>query len=317
MSVTSESLQATQTQAELLAAETLRLQHTVEDFMRGVPERIVEATDPRILILWPHGDETLGARVAHHINSRRPELWQYVDYVCGNPIAASQEPAVRDTSKFEAPVADTEVVGTDMNRSYAPKESSKLLSYEEQRAEMIKALIRERGYDYVLDMHTSKSNVDRCLIVSERYWQGPASQEMIRASRVGKIAVLPEVVPDNENPGQTRSLVTLGLIGQVAQAISIEYHRPVALEVGVQETMAMIDNLLLNDRAPLTRDAPRDVYYVERTVPKGADFSTIENFHWHEDGYFPVLVSQENDYGNDPTKDYSGFAASRREIVRI
>jgi hypothetical protein len=288
-------------------------QWTEQDFMIGMPERIVEATDPDILVLWPHGDETLGARVGYHIYSQRPDLLDRVDYLCLNPIAAAQKPAVRDTSNFAEPVEGFLVPGTDANRSYSPAGGPQ--SYEETRAAEAMQLIQSRGYKAVLDMHTTKSMLDRCLIVSEQYLDDPATRRMIAASRLGRIVVLPETVPSNDDPAVRRPLVTLGLIGKTANAISVEYSRPVAQAIGVHETVEMIDNLLAGRSG--FRDTPRDVYFVAHTLPKKLDFDTIENFQRHPDGYWPVLCSLEGDYRKDASKDYSGFAATRREIIRI
>jgi hypothetical protein len=286
---------------------------TQQDFMRGNPEAIIAATDPRLLLLWPHGDETLGAQVGHYIYDQRRDLLETsVDYVCLNPVAASQEPAVRDTSKLPEPVDGFGVKGTDANRSYSPEGGPK--SYEEHRAAWALGLIADRGYRDVLDIHTSKSDVGSCLIVSERFIEEPSAQRIINASPVDRVVVLPEVVPDPTDTSKTNRLVTLGLIGQVAQSVSVEYARPEALKSGVQKTMETVNNLLGGERQ---EPRPRGIYYVTKLLPKDLDFDSINNFAEHPDGFWPVLCSKDNEYRNDPTKNYSGFAATRREIVHI
>jgi hypothetical protein len=287
---------------------------TEHDFMRGNPESIITAIDPSVFVLWAHGDETLGARVGHHMYSQRPELlMESVDYACLNPIAAAQEPPVRDTSNFPQPVEGYSVPGTDANRSYSPSDGPQ--SYEEHRDAWVLSLIAERGYDSSLDVHTTKSDLSSCLIVSEEFFETPDTRRIIAASRLSRIIVLPLFVPSTEDPSITKPLVTLGLIGKNNKTVSIEYSRDVADAVGVPETMMMIDNLLTGNQQ--FADTPRDVFYVTHSLPKNLDFSTIRNCQQHPDGYWPVLCSADNEYGKDPSKDYSGFAATRREIVRI
>ncbi|MET0779210.1 MAG: hypothetical protein ABWY71_00090 [Candidatus Saccharimonadales bacterium] len=294
--------------------ELAQPQYTEQNFIHGAPERIVEASDPEILVIWPHGDETLGARVGHRMYDTRPDLLaDSVDYLCLNPAAAAQEPAVRDTANFEEPVDGYFVAGTDANRSYSPTNGPH--SYEEVRATEVLELIEERGYNTVLDMHTTKSTQDPCFIISERYLDHPETRRIIAASRIGKIVVLPETVPSNDDPTTRKPLVTLGLIGKTHLAVSIEYSRPDAEAFGVEDTIEMIDHLLTGE-SPFA-GTEREMYYVEHTLPKDLDFETIKNFEPHPDGYWPVLCSLEGDYRKDKTKDYSGFAATRYEVIVI
>jgi hypothetical protein len=70
--------------------------YTVEDFIHGDPTDIMIATQrPKILVLWPHGNERLGPRIGHHIATERPDLLRHVDYMCGSPQAAALRPDVR------------------------------------------------------------------------------------------------------------------------------------------------------------------------------------------------------------------------------
>src|SRR6185436_10666281 len=71
---------------------------TLNDFLHGRPEAIIQATkSPKILILWPHGNEELGPRLGHHIYTQRPDLLAHIDYLCGNPRAAAQTPPANYT----------------------------------------------------------------------------------------------------------------------------------------------------------------------------------------------------------------------------
>lgn len=285
---------------------------TRDSFIHGVADEILLANPAEGLVVWPHGDETLGAEVGYEMYAHRQDLLERVDYLCGDPAAAAQDPAVRDTSNFEEPVPGFEVQGTDMNRSYSPPDGPR--SYEETRAAHVKSLIKLRGYKWILDIHTTKSTQDPCLIVSECFLETEETRRIIAASAIGNIVVLPEWVPGNDNSGHMKPLVTLGLIGIERRAVSVEYSRPMAAATGVADTIATMDNLLAGK--PASPDGlERTLYTVTRTLPKNLDFSTIHNFQEHPDGFWPVLCSDLGDYLKDPSKDYSGFAATRGETI--
>src|SRR5688572_2008376 len=98
-------------------------------FLIGNPAEIIGATKtPRILLINLHGTEHLAARVAHYIKTKRPDLLDYVDYICGNPKATSAIPQERYTNEH----ASDETRGSDLNRSFTPKGEPK--TYEEKRA---------------------------------------------------------------------------------------------------------------------------------------------------------------------------------------
>ena len=109
--------------------------YTLEDFRRGQPEEIMQAqpdAEPRIFMMWPHGNERLGSAVGHHIYTQRPELLDHVDYMCGNPLAAGQDPQGRYTTGTAVGYTKD---GTDLNRSFSPDVEPQ--SYEEHRARKI------------------------------------------------------------------------------------------------------------------------------------------------------------------------------------
>jgi len=81
---------------------------TYHDFESGKIEKITQAHRyPKILAMWPHGDEPIGPMLGHFLHAEEPELLEHVDYMCGNPRAAAAVPPVRYT-----------VDGTDLNRSF-------------------------------------------------------------------------------------------------------------------------------------------------------------------------------------------------------
>lgn len=270
---------------------------TEDSFMQGQPESMIQAEgDPRVLAYWPHGDEKLGPQVGYAMYSRRRDLLHHVDYVCGNPLAAAQVPQVRYTQDVITPGYTKE--GTDLNRSFTP--GIVPASYEEHRAAETLALIEKRGYTHVLDLHTSTTKVDSCFLISEEFEEDPAVREMIAASPIDKVIVLPE------------GIARWGLIGNVHNAVSVEYERGKAAAVGVEETLVMLDGIV--NRRPLVDKRERAFFYVSHPIPKSEDPGLDAlNYELCRDGYYPVLFG-ENSYRSDPSKPYLGFAATRRNV---
>jgi hypothetical protein len=261
---------------------------TQQDFLQGMPEHIFQASGKeKIFMMWPHGNERLGALVGHHIATERPDLLDHVDYMCGNPRAAAKQPSER-------------YVETDLNRSFSPKGEPQ--TYEEIRASSIKNRIRQEGYKYVLDVHTSTTDVDRFLLIGMRRSQ--AIDEIVGASVVDRIVVMPE------------HIARAGLIGHASQSVSIEYNDKLADEVGVEETIRMIDGLVAGKSLVTPKD--REFFYVDKTILKSEDPGDVaRNFeHYAAGDYYPVLYG-ENSYRKDLTKNYLGFAATQREAATL
>jgi len=254
------------------------------DFIQGRPESLLQATEaPKILVVWPHGDETLGARIGYHLYSERPDLLKHVDYICGNPRAAGQTPSVRDTE-------------TDLNRSFNPNNGPR--TYEEKRAAKILGQIAAVGYNDVLDVHTSTTDGGSFFLANHR---NPAVDAMIAASPLTRTVMMPD------------SIAQAGLIGQVPNSVSIEYNRAEAQQRGVEESLVLIEGLIHG--APYVKAQKREFFYVTRPIPKTEDPGLdAKNFELCADGYYPVLFG-ENSYRKDPTKPYLGFAATEREVV--
>jgi len=276
--------------------------HTEQDFLHGNPERIMSASpdaDPRIFVMWPHGNERLGGRVGHHIVTERPELLAHVDYMCGNPAAASQNPQQRYTEG-----------GTDLNRSFTPNIEPK--SYEEARAAEIAGIISDGNYGYVLDVHTSTTDFGSCILIGEQFRESQAVRDIIGASPITNIVVLPKSIPFGES---RVPLVTTGLIGNFGNSVSLEYNAGLAEEVGVEETILTIDGLVRG--ASLVGPKERAFFNVTDFIWKSQDpGENASNFKECKYGYYPVLYG-ENTYRNDPTKPYLGFAATSRDIEII
>ena len=233
---------------------------------------------PRILVIGTqHGDERLGARIQRALRADKSGKYATVDYLCGNPRAYRQN--VRFTE-------------SDLNRSY---DTLPATTYEQKRAQRILQIIKTGKYEYVLDIHTSRADVDRFFLAANL---AEPIRRIISASDFDRVAMMPPHIAD------------CSLIGQVPQAISIEYARPLArTPQALNEVMQLIENLLKGTLHP----RPREVYYVRDKIPLGSTLSyDTKNFELSNEGFYPVIFSRNSSY-----TEYKGFAADRREVIEL
>lgn len=235
-------------------------------------------TTPRILIVGAqHGDESLGPRLYRFIKNDASGRFDAVDYLCGNPRA------------YRRKVRFTE---SDLNRSYdvaVPK------TYEEKRAKKILRIIAEGSYDIVLDIHTSRAAVGRFFLTT--HLQG-AAEQVIAASRFERVALMPPHIAD------------CSLIGQVPQAISVEYDRRIARsKQTLQELLQLLEDLLAGTSHPMERE----IFHVAEKIPLNSDISyEARNFERCPQGFYPVIFAKNSSY----TK-HKGFAAYEKEVRTI
>ncbi|HXH27284.1 MAG TPA: succinylglutamate desuccinylase/aspartoacylase family protein [Candidatus Acidoferrum sp.] len=259
---------------------------TNNDFRHGRPQVLMQADKhPKILLLWQHGDERLGPDLGYYLYSQRPDLLQYVDYLCGNPQAASQDPPAHWTD-------------ADLNRSYGQSAEP---TYETKRAREIVDIIRQGNYEYVLDVHTSVTDVGHFAIAPRL---STAVRRLIAASDEQRVVVLS---PD---------LYQVSLAGQFEQVLALEYNQALADQPETLEQLAtMLDRLA--GLQPATEPRAREIFYIDGPIPKAEDPGVdARNFELCKDGYYPVLLGTgKRSYREDPTKTYLGFAARRREEV--
>jgi hypothetical protein len=231
---------------------------------------------PLILVIGAqHGDERLGPRLQRRLQKYGAQFAN-IDYICGNPRAYR---------------ANTRFIDTDLNRSYNPGTP---LTYEEKRAQKILQFIRDKGYDYVLDVHTSTADVGRFFITTET---DGAAGRIIAGTSFERVVVMP------------KHIVDCSLIGQIPQAISIEYDRELARHpAALEELVSLLDNLSEGTHI----HALRDVYYVRDTIAaeSNADLSH-KNFTLTEQGYYPIL------FGEKTYTQHRGFAAYHKVSVVI
>jgi hypothetical protein len=238
----------------------------------------MNSVEPRILIVGAqHGDERLGPRINRFLKTDKAGKYANVDYLCGNPRA------------YRRNVRFTE---TDLNRSY---DTLPAKTYEQKRAQKILEIIREGDYDYVLDIHTSRADVGRFFLATHL---GDPIQKIVSASSFDRVAIMPPHVAD------------CSLIGQVEQAISVEYDRRIARSKRtLAEIIELLDNLLTGTSQPRTRE----VFYVAGKIPLASKLSyEARNFKLSNEGFYPVIFSRRSSY-----TEYKGFAADRREVMEL
>jgi hypothetical protein len=200
-----------------------------------------------------------------------------VEYLCGNPRA------------YRRNVRFTE---SDLNRSY---DTLPAQTYEQKRAQKILQIIREGDYDYVLDIHTSKADVGRFFLATH---MGEQTRRIVGASNFDRVAIMPPHIAD------------CSLIGQVPQAISVEYDRRLArTQRALRELVELLDNLL----AGKTIKREREIFYVSGKIPLDAGISyEAKNFELSDKGFYPVIFSRNSSY-----TEYKGFAANKRAVITI
>ena len=257
---------------------------TINDFRHGRPQVLLQADKhPKILLLWQHGDERLGPNLGHYIYNQRPDLMPHIDYICGNPQAANQEPAAH-------------WIDADLNRSYGQAAASN--AYETGRAKEIMAMVREAGYDFVLDLHTSVTDIGHFAIISQL---SQAVRQLISASNEQRVVVL------------SPELSQVSIAGQFDNVLALEYNQALADQPKTIEQVVEMLERLIGSR-PL-KPSTREVFYIDGPIPKSEDPGLdARNFELCKDGYYPVLFGTgKRSYREDPTKTYLGFAARRRE----
>lgn len=233
---------------------------------------------PRILILGAqHGDERLGERVRRFLKSDLTGRYQTVDYLCGNPKA------YRRNVRF---------IESDLNRSYVANPKT----YEEKRAQRILQIIRAGKYDYILDIHTAREEVGRFFLVTHL---DETMQRIISASGLNRVAFMPPKIAKHS------------LIGNVPNAISIEYERKLAARPqAVQEIVELVGNLL-EGRAGANE---REVFYVQGAIPLDSRISrTAKNFELCDEDFYPVIFGP----GNTAYTEHKGFAARKKKLQLI
>lgn len=232
----------------------------------------------KVLIIGSqHGNELLGIRLYEHYRDSRPELEEYVTYLCANPRAFAR---------------NTRFTETDLNRSYASEQPE---TYEEKRASWILDYIRTHDFDYILDVHTSTSDVGSIFITPTL--DGIPGQ-IISYSTFDKVAIMPE------------EIVKQSLIGKCDKSISIEINEQESTQPSVMKDLSeLVTNLIKQETQK--RPKKRTLYFIERLMLKDDLEEGAENYKALHTGKYPVLIGEKN------YVKYIGFLANRIQTTTI
>lgn len=236
----------------------------------------------KILIVGAqHGDERLGPRLQRFLVNDKTGKYTRVDYICGNPRA------------YRKNVRFTE---SDLNRSY---NTLPPITYEQKRAQKILQQIHAKQYDFVLDVHTSRSQGGRFYLATSL---NDSIRRLLAASPYSRLVIMPPHIAD------------CSLIGQVSQAISIEYDRDLArTQRAVDEIIGLCDNLLSNKPSLLQ---PREIFYVTDKIRADNPISPqAKNFELCDQGFYPVIYKADG--GSYKNQNYKGFMATKKETILL
>ncbi len=232
-----------------------------------------------LLLASQHGDEHLGERLYAHIETRRPELMEYVEFMIANPRARAK---------------NVRYIESDLNRSYNGKSDT----YEQRRATEIFMYIRENDFDLVLDLHTTSCGQPPCLIVASI---NPHNEVFFRASSVQHLVIMEP------------KTVSTALNGVCTQAVSIELNRNFTDE-DLSKLCDDIQRYVRNESSA----GNRYVYEVDLLRKDEIDedeYKLLRNFELSPKGYYPVLVGEDSylksRYG------YLGFKAYKRRVFKL
>lgn len=234
-----------------------------------------------LLLGSQHGNELLGERLYHHIKKYHPDITQHITFRLGNPRARKMK--VRYTE-------------SDMNRSYNPS----LATYEARRAKIIEDDIAKKGYDLVLDLHTTTCVQAPCVIVAGIH---PVVRSYLRTASIRKIVHL-------QHP-----IVATSLIGRIPHALSIEISNG-DLNRDLFDALAQ-DLRRFIEQSPSTA-TESSLYVVNELIQKSEVTSeavaAFRNFELSAAGFIPILTG-ENSYKKNT--HYLGFKAEKETIITL
>lgn len=230
-----------------------------------------------LLVGSQHGDETLGQELLDYISYNFPQLLSHIEYLCANPRAHKEK---------------VRFIDSDMNRSYNLQDTHP--SYEIQAATDTLKYIQDTEFDFILDIHTTTTDVGLCFITTDKT---DLLERFVSASLVKNIVHIPKEIGDHS------------LIGSVSNSISIECNDKLSKKEVLLHELAMFVSNLIDGKT--TDPQERYVYYVDSFIKSGEDLSDqqLHNFERANNGKYPVL------YGGKPGRTYHGFWANKRKTV--
>ncbi|MGB3945708.1 MAG: succinylglutamate desuccinylase/aspartoacylase family protein [Candidatus Saccharimonadales bacterium] len=233
-----------------------------------------------LLVGSQHGNELLGVRLHEYITEKKPELLKYVEYYCANPLAFA---------------LNKRFIETDMNRSYTNDSSG----YEAECAKNLVRKIRAGDYLYVIDCHTTTTEVGVCFIVKER--NAAIDRVINAASDITNIILM------------KKDIARLSLLGTNSNVIAVEANEKIATEeTTLSVLLKMIEQLSKNATLePINRTIYSVDGFIDTTATANLDNVDLCNFKNYK-GSYPVLCG-----GDTKNRTYRGFWSTKQPGVLI
>lgn len=159
--------------------------------------------DPTICIVGClHGDELLGKEIIERLSSEMPHL----------PIRTI-------IANEEAMAKKVRCIDTDLNRSFPGS-----VNHGNEERLAVKILEQTKKCKYVIDIHSTTSNMDDCIITTTRSFRKNRTRDLIKRVPVKNVIIMNKLIGKNSS-----------LIDHVACGISIEfnYSKSVPFVLGV------------------------------------------------------------------------------------
>lgn len=230
-----------------------------------------------LLVGSQHGNELLGIRLHEYITQKDPTLLPYIEYYCANPLAFA---------------LNKRYIQTDMNRSYALGGDG----YEGRRAELLSELITSNNYTYIIDCHTTTTEVGACFIFGKR---NTTVDRVINAAPHITNGILME-----------NDIAQSSLLRVRDDIVALEINEVLAVE---QSTLDMLLDMLKHLVEDTRRHpTPRTIYRVDGFIePTEIIIGELHNFKRYC-GRYPVLCG-----GDTKNRTYRGFWSSKQPKVLI
>lgn len=223
-----------------------------------------------LIVTLQHGNEVFGKKVVDNYKNSN------IDTIIANPKA------YKEKKRF---------IETDMNRSFRRNPAK---SYEEKRAHKLLEIAQE--YDFVIDIHTTTSNVEFVPII---------------ANTTSLIHTALSHLPSEEVALMAFNGVKNSLIGNVPNSISLEFNEDYAgQEVSMDIIRDLVDGIMSRITGQYTR---KEIFEIKGTIPATMKIDKDEeNFKLSSRyGFYPFLLGEKN------YRDYQGFFANKKKSIKI
>lgn len=232
-----------------------------------------------LLVASQHGNEYLGEKLYEHIQTKRPELLQHVEFFLANPEARAKK---------------VRYLASDMNRSY----NGNHVTHEEQLASALLSKIRMGNYDLVLDLHTTVCRQPDSLIVASI---NTKNRRFLNASSIQHFVIM------------EKKIASTALNGVVPESVSVEVNQNISdadLESLCTDIGRFVENKPSKTQKFVYKASP-----LSKNDVNPEQLAKLRNFEQSELGFYPILVG-ENAYQKHGY-DYVGFKATKRTMFKV